>query len=121
MGALLQLILGLFGLGDKSKITALVLGYLLGGGKGAAGAGALSVLVEAFKNKGLGNLVESWVGSGANQPATPNQIKDGIGHDKLSELAKQAGIPVDTLAEKLAKYLPAIIDKLTPAGKLPTA
>lgn len=41
--------------------------------------------------------------------------------DKLSDMAKQLGVPVDQIAAKLAEYLPAIIDKLTPGGKAPTA
>ena len=115
---MLEKLLGLFGMG-QSPVSKLVLGYLLGGGKGAALAAALPALIDRFKSAGLGHLVESWVGSGANHAATPEQIKQGIGAEKLSELAKQAGIPVDQLAAKLAKYLPQIIDKLTPGGKLP--
>ncbi len=116
---MLEKLLGLFGMGG-SPVTRLVMGYLLGGGKGAALAAALPALLERFKSAGLGHLVESWVGSGANAAATPEQIKQGLGSEKLSELAKQAGIPVDQLAEKLAKYLPQIIDKLTPGGKMPS-
>lgn len=119
MGSLIQLVLGLFGLGDRSKIASLVMGYLLGSKGG--GTGGLGALVEQFRNKGLGDVMSSWVGTGPNKPITPDQVKQGVGVDKMAELAKQAGLPLDTLAEKLAKYLPGIIDKATPGGKLPGA
>lgn len=34
-------------------------------------------------------------------------------------MAKSAGLPVDKAKELLAEYLPVIIDKFTPDGKLP--
>lgn len=119
---MLEKLLGLIGLGgDKSAVTKLVMSYLLGGGKGAALAAALPALINQFKSAGLGHLVESWLGSGPNAPATAAQITSALGADKLADMAKQLGVPVDQAAAKLAQYLPAIIDKLTPGGKLPTA
>ncbi len=117
MGSLIQMVLNLFGFGDKSKIAALVMGYLLGNKGG--GAGGLGALVEQFRNKGLGDVMSSWVGTGPNKPITADQVKQGVGLDKMADLAKHAGLPLDTLAEKLAKYLPGIIDQATPGGKLP--
>jgi len=37
---------------------------------------------------------------------------------KFSEMAAKAGIPVDTLKEKLAAYLPGIVDRMTPNGQM---
>jgi uncharacterized protein YidB (DUF937 family) len=47
------------------------------------------------------------------------EIQKAIGLDKLSEMAKNAGLPVDKAKELLAQYLPVAIDKITPEGKLP--
>ena len=129
MGNIIQMILNLFGQGDKAKIGGLIMSVLLGGNKqgamssdGAAAGGSsspLGGLMEQFKNKGMGDIVKSWVGSGENQQITPEQVKEGIGHDKLNEMAQKSGLSVSDLASKLSKYLPGVIDKLTPSGKLP--
>lgn len=86
---------------------------------GSAGPNPLEVLMNQFKDKGLGNIFASWVGTGKNEPVTPDQIKDGVGDEQMQAMAQKAGLPVDTLADKLAKYLPGLIDKMTPGGKLP--
>jgi uncharacterized protein YidB (DUF937 family) len=38
----------------------------------------------------------------------------------VKDLATQTGVPIDKVAEMLAKYLPGAIDKATPDGKLPS-
>jgi uncharacterized protein YidB (DUF937 family) len=38
---------------------------------------------------------------------------------ELEELARRRGVDRDQLAEVLAKYIPRIIDELTPGGQLP--
>ena len=124
---MLERILNLFGLGERAGIARLVMAYLLGG-KGAAPAtggaspaGGLGGLVDKFKSAGLGGLVQSWVGAGPNQAVSPDQVTQVVGTDKLKEMAAKLGLPVDQVAGKLAKYLPGIIDKMTPGGKLPGA
>ena len=125
-------LLNLLGLGERAGIARLVMSYLTGsktaggGGESPAGggespAGGLGGLVDKFKGAGLGGLVQSWIGAGPNQAVSPDQVKQVVGGDKLSEMAAKLGIPVDQVAGKLAKYLPGIIDKMTPGGKLPDA
>ncbi len=128
--ALIEFVLKLFGLGDKSMVEKLVRSVLLGGGRSvaataadgdpaAAGGNPLEMLMKQFKDKGLGTIFQSWVGGGENQAVTPDQVKHGMGADKMAELATKSGLPVDVLAGKLAKYLPGLVDKMTPGGKLP--
>ena len=53
-----------------------LLGSLLGGGQQQApsgGMGGLSGLLGMFQQAGLGNVAQSWVGSGANQQVTPGE------------------------------------------------
>lgn len=114
-------ILGMLGLGERAGIARLVMSYLIGGDKGGSATGGLARLVEKFKGAGLGGLVNSWIGAGPNQPVSAAQVQQVVGGDKLAEVAKKLGVPVDQVAGKLAKYLPGIIDKLTPGGKLPGA
>ena len=51
---------------------------------------------------------------------TPEQVHQSIGLVKLKQMANQFGIPVDKVTEELAKYIPSVVDKATPEGKLPT-
>lgn len=83
--------------------------------------GGLAGLVQAFHDKGLGDVVRSWTGNGTNEPVTPEQLEDVLGRGKLREMAERAGLSVDDLKGKLAQHLPTVVDKLTPEGELPDA
>jgi len=91
----------------------------LGSLAGAGGAGGLGGLVNQFEQAGLGDLMSSWVGTGANQPATPAHIEQGLGADGLAQLAKKAGLSPQVAASLLAVALPMLINKLTPQGQVP--
>jgi uncharacterized protein YidB (DUF937 family) len=80
--------------------------------------GSLAGIVQAFRKNGLGDIVNSWVGTGKNLPITPNQIKQGLGGDFLSQLASKAGISPDAASAQLSSLLPDMIDKVTPNGKI---
>jgi uncharacterized protein YidB (DUF937 family) len=95
------------------------LGNLGGLGSLAGQAGGLGSLVNQFEQAGLGDLMSSWVGTGANQPATPAHIEQGLGADTLSQLAKKAGVSPQVAASLLAVALPLLINKLTPQGQVP--
>jgi uncharacterized protein YidB (DUF937 family) len=66
--------------------------------------------------QGLGNTVRSWVGTGANQPITADQIHQAFGSDTVKQLAAKIGMTPEDLASKLSQILPQAIDKLTPGG-----
>lgn len=98
------------------------LGGILGGAAaGSAVSGGLGSLLEQFRNSGLGQQADSWVGTGQNHSITPEQINSVIGHGKLAEIAQQAGLDPAQLSQLLAQALPTIVDKLTPGGQLPKA
>ncbi len=81
--------------------------------------GGVQGIVAQLEQQGLGNTVKSWVGTGANQPITPDQIHQAFGSDMVKELAAKVGLSPDVLAAKLSQVLPQAIDKLTPAGTVP--
>ena len=81
--------------------------------------GGLGGLVQSFKDKGLGDIVSSWVGTGENQPISAEQIQQGLGSDVVQQLAAKAGIAPEEISGKLAEVLPGVVDKLTPDGKVP--
>jgi uncharacterized protein YidB (DUF937 family) len=80
--------------------------------------GGLKGLVENFSQKGLGDLVSSWVGTGENKSISGNQIMEVLGQDTLENIAKKVGISQDSASSGVAQLLPQIIDKLTPEGKV---
>jgi uncharacterized protein YidB (DUF937 family) len=83
--------------------------------------GGIAGLVETFKSKGLGEVINSWVGTGANLPISPDQIKNALGADKIAQIAEKVGISKDAVSQHLSQLLPQLIDKLTPNGNLPEA
>lgn len=81
--------------------------------------GGLSGVVEQFRTQGLGNTVKSWVGTGANQPITPEDVHKVFGSQTMAELAAKVGMTPEDLSAKLSEVLPRVVDKLTPAGVVP--
>ena len=81
--------------------------------------GGVQGIVNQFEQKGFGPTVRSWVGTGANQPITADQIHQVLGSGAVQELAQKAGLSVPELTAKLAQLLPQAIDKLTPTGTIP--
>ena len=102
-------------------------GAVFGEGGGLSGlqdqvlgqVGGLRGLVEKFKQNGLGDTVNSWIGTGENKSISPDQVQQGLGLENLTAMAEKIGIPVDMLKQKLAEFLPGVVDKMTPEGKLP--
>jgi len=92
-----------------------ILGQIFGGGS----AQRLPDVVKQFEEKGMRDQVDSWVRTGPNKPVERRQIEDAFGTRELEELARRRGVDRDQLAEVLAKYIPRIIDELTPGGQLP--
>lgn len=86
-----------------------------------AGPGGLAGLVQQFQNNGLGHLVQSWVSTGPNQPINAQQIQQGLGVDRIRQIATRLGIDPTVVAQKLSTILPQVIDHLTPNGQLPQA
>ena len=111
------------GLGD-------ILGEILGGGNSAGGAPAgrrggsgldeLSDIVDRFDKGGQGAAAQSWVGRGANEPISPDQMSAVLDDDTIDQLTAATGIDRAELLAGLAQALPGVVDQLTPEGRLPT-
>jgi uncharacterized protein YidB (DUF937 family) len=78
--------------------------------------GGVQGIVAQLEQQGLGNTVRSWVGTGANQPISADQIHQAFGSDTVKQLAAKIGMTPEDLASKLSQMLPQAIDKLTPGG-----
>lgn len=81
--------------------------------------GGLPGLINKFEKGGLGEIISSWVGTGANQPISADQIINALGADRIHEIADKLGVADNQVSDGLASVLPQIIDKLTPNGKVP--
>lgn len=82
--------------------------------------GGLGGLVDSFKKAGLGQKAESWIGAGKNEPVAPAEIEKGIGGDMIDQLAAQTGLSREELLKRLSAVLPDVVDKMTPAGRIPS-
>lgn len=81
--------------------------------------GGVQGIVSQLQQQGLGATVSSWVGTGPNQPISPDQVHQVFGADTIKALAAKAGISPQDLASKLSTLLPQVVDKLTPNGTVP--
>lgn len=82
-------------------------------------AGGVSGLLAKLQQGGLAEAVQSWVGTGANQPVSPDAVGGALGPDLMGQLAQHMGGNQQQTAGTLADLLPALIDQLTPKGQLP--
>ncbi|BAH39777.1 MAG TPA: DUF937 domain-containing protein [Gemmatimonas aurantiaca] len=81
--------------------------------------GGLEAIVQKLQSGGLGDVVQSWVGTGANAPVTGAQLQDALGGDVLQSVATQAGVSPEAAGTGLASVLPELVNQLTPGGSLP--
>ena len=108
------------GVGQAGLLQA-VSGLLSGSGNVGDGAngGGLAALVQQFSQGGLGAVVQSWVGNGANLPISAEQVQSVLNSDQLRAMAQQTGLSHSDLASQLAQLLPRVVDHLTPNGEMP--
>jgi uncharacterized protein YidB (DUF937 family) len=83
--------------------------------------GGLQGVVNQFERNGLGATVQSWVGTGPNQPISPDEVHRTLGPELLQQLSAKSGLSVQDLAQKLSLVLPQAVDQLTPNGAIPKA
>ena len=112
------------GADPKAALIQAVLGMLVhgnepGGLGGSGGLGGLGGLLQRFQGAGLGDAVASWVGTGANQSVSPDEVKTALGDGPLRTLAEHAGLDENEAATHLSDLLPQLVDKLTPSGQIP--
>jgi uncharacterized protein YidB (DUF937 family) len=101
--------------GEAAPLIGILSGLL-------AQSGGLQGLANKFSQSGQGSAFSSWVGMGENQPVSSDQIQKALGSDQIGALASRMGVDPALASSFLAEYLPKIVDKLTPQGKVdPTA
>jgi uncharacterized protein YidB (DUF937 family) len=105
----------LFGGGGKeAKLMQGLVGMVQGGG-------GLQGLLGKFQAAGMGDQVQSWIGSSPSQPIDGQQVRQALGNEEVDKLANDAGLPPNEAANDLAKMIPETVSQLTPNGQIPDA
>ena len=86
-----------------------------------AQSGGLQGLANKFAQSGQGNAFQSWVGMGENETVSSGQVQNALGSEQVNALAAKMGVDPAQASTFLAEYLPKIVDKLTPEGKVDPA
>jgi len=81
--------------------------------------GGLEGVINEFEKNGLAGTVHSWVGTGPNQPISPDDVHRVLGPDLLKQLSEKSGLSLQELTQKLSQVLPQAVDKMTPNGVIP--
>lgn len=56
--------------------------------------GGLSGLLQSFQQSGHGDVINSWIGSGQNQPIAPDQLHRALSPDAVNNLSRLTGLPL---------------------------
>ena len=117
-GQILQGVMGGGQPGQASSISGMlqqVLAVRDGDNQGVA------AIISKFQAAGLGQHVQSWVGSGENAPVSGDQVGQVFSPEQIDGWAEKAGTTPDALRDVLAQALPHMVDHLTPGGAVPAA
>jgi uncharacterized protein YidB (DUF937 family) len=105
--------------GAQAELLKLVVGMLASSGQGGGQGGGLAGLVQQLQAAGLGEQVNSWVGTGQNLPVSPEQLQGALGSGQMSQMAEKMGLSTGDLGAQLAQMLPQAVDHFTPGGQVP--
>ncbi|ESW83800.1 hypothetical protein X773_10640 [Mesorhizobium sp. LSJC285A00] len=86
--------------------------------KGVSGT-ALGDILDRFRGAGAGSKVDSWVGTGPNEPIQPSEVEAAIDEETLTSLSMQTGLSREELISRITRDLPEAVSKMTPTGELP--
>ncbi len=106
------------GLGDLLKGGGLPGGL---GGLGGLLSGGLGDLIKQFQGAGKADVADSWVSTGQNKTIAPADLGQILTQQQIDFLSTRTGLSKEELLTGLSQQLPAVVDKLTPEGRLPTA
>ena len=105
-----------FGLEDKAgSLLSSLLGLMTDQSQGG-----FSGFLDRFRQVGLGDVADSWVGTGANIQLSNEQVESALGTETTAVMARQAGVDVETTRSALGMMIPGVVDLLTPDGLVPT-
>jgi len=117
---LLDDVLGMAGLGNAAQsqqhagALSMILNYI-----NSPEVGGIAGLQKMFQEKGLGNIISSWISTGQNLPISGNQLQNVVQGGALQNMASQSGMDVSQLTSIFAQLMPHAVDQMTPNGQIP--
>lgn len=81
--------------------------------------GGLDGLIEKFSDKGLEDVIKSWINTDSNKNITADQLRMILGPELLDGVAYRVGMTSENLSHQISLYLPLLVDRLSPEGKVP--
>jgi len=97
------------GSGEQGKAVELVTQLVQQNG------GNVGDLLSKLQQGGLGDALQSWIGTGSNASVDASQIQNALG-GSLADAAAKVGLDTGGASNLLAQYLPNIINAITPNG-----
>jgi len=111
-----QLLSEQLGLQVDANTVSSALSGLLGDGQGSVDFAGLATKIASSGE--LGNVLNSWLGDGANQAISPESILSLLGDSNVADFASKVGTDSATAASGLADVLPQVMDKASSGGSL---
>ena len=69
-------------------------------------------MLQSFQQSGHGDVINSWIGLGQNQPIAPDQLHQALGPDAVNNLSRLIGMPPNELLSELSVDLVEEADEL---------
>ncbi|MGD9841923.1 MAG: YidB family protein [Steroidobacteraceae bacterium] len=92
---------------------------VVGGAMGGEQQAQLMAVVESLlsNNRGLSGLVSAFSKAGPNLPVSAAQLTQVFGSGQMEQAAEQLGVNSSQAGDMLSKFLPQLVDQLTPNGQ----
>ena len=100
---------------DAETISSALTNLLADGGGNIDFAGLAGRMASSGE---LGNVLESWLGDGANASISAEGIIGLLGSGKVADFASSVGTDANSAAAGLADVLPQLMDKASSGGNL---
>lgn len=81
--------------------------------------GGLDGALDKLRESGLGEQVQSWIGSGANADVSPEQVQSALSGKGLEQVAEKMNTTPEDLSQKISEVVPQVTDTLSPDGVAP--
>jgi uncharacterized protein YidB (DUF937 family) len=117
---LLDDVLGMAGMGNAAQsqqhagALSMMLNYI-----NSPEVGGIAGLQRMFQEKGLGNIISSWISTGQNLPISADQLQNVLQGGTLQNMASKSGMDLSQLSSVFSQLLPHAVDQMTPNGQIP--
>jgi uncharacterized protein YidB (DUF937 family) len=117
---------------SQDPLSAILNGLTRGDGGGGGGSnmllqlalsmlqqnGGLDGVLGKFRQSGLGQQADSWVGTGQNMNVSADQLQEVLGAGTIGDIAAKLGLSHEQAGSAMSQVLPELINHLTPQGQV---